>query len=86
MGWSKAIPEVITFIPVIENKFGPHGTEAEKIINKYSQRVWGYLKSEKLRDIKFSKRYHVFGELFSHVSAGKSREKADTKVQGSLYK
>ena len=29
-GRSKAIPEVITFIPVIENKFGPDGAEAEK--------------------------------------------------------
>ena len=63
-GRSKAIPEVITFIPVIENKFGPNGAEAEKIIHKCSQRVWGYLKLEKVRDIKFSKRYYVFGELF----------------------
>ena len=60
----KAIPEVITFIPVIENKFGPDGAEAEKIIHKCSQRVWGALKLEKVRDIKFSKRYYVFGELF----------------------
>ena len=29
-GRSKAIAEVITFIPVIENKFGPDGAEAEK--------------------------------------------------------
>ena len=40
-GWSKAIPEVITLFPVIENKFGPDGAEAEKIIHKCSQRVWG---------------------------------------------
>ena len=36
----KAIPEVITSIPVIENKFGPDGAEAKKIIQKCSQRVW----------------------------------------------
>ena len=63
-GRSKAITEVITFIPVIENKFGPDGAEAEKIIHKCSQRVWGYLKLEKVRDIKFSKIYYVLGELF----------------------
>ena len=40
-GRSKAIPEIITFIPVIENKFGPDGAEAEKIIHKCSQRVCG---------------------------------------------
>ena len=40
-GRSKAIPEVITFISVIENKFGLDGAEAEKIIHKCSQRVWG---------------------------------------------
>ena len=40
-GRSKAIPEVITFIPVIENKFGPDDAEAEKIVHKCSQRVWG---------------------------------------------
>ena len=58
---------MITFIPVIENKFGPDGAEAEKIIHKCSQRVWGfggYLKLEKVLDINFSKRYYVFGELF----------------------
>jgi len=38
-GRSKAIPEDITFIPVIENIFGPDGAEAEKIIHKCSQRV-----------------------------------------------
>ena len=37
---SKAIPEVITSIPIIENKFGPDGAEAKKIIQKCSQRVW----------------------------------------------
>ena len=26
---------------VIENKFGPDGAEAEKIIKKCSQRIWG---------------------------------------------
>ena len=40
-GRSKAIPEVITFIPVIENKFGPDGAEAEKVIRKCSQLVFG---------------------------------------------
>ena len=30
LGRSKAIPEVITFIPVIENKFGLDGAEVEK--------------------------------------------------------
>ena len=54
----RLIPEVITFIPVIENKFGPDGAEAKKIIHG------GYLKLEKVHDIKFSKRYYVFGELF----------------------
>ena len=39
---SKDIPEVITFIPVIENKFSLDGTEAEKIIHKCSQRVCGF--------------------------------------------
>ena len=63
-GRSKAIPEVITFIPVIEDKVGPDGAEDEKIIHKCSQRVWGLFKLEKVRDIKFSKRYYVFGELF----------------------
>ena len=62
-GRSKAIPEVITFFPVIENKFAPDGAEAEKLIDKSSQRAWGYLKLEIVRDMKFSKRYYVFGEL-----------------------
>ena len=40
-GWSNAIPEIITLFPVIKNKFGADGAEAEKIIHKCSQRVWG---------------------------------------------
>ena len=56
-GRSKAIPEVITFIPVIENKFGPDGAEAEKIIHKCSQRVWG------LFEIRESPWHQVFEEI-----------------------
>ena len=37
----KAIPEVITFIPVIENKFSSDGAEAKEIIHKCLQRAWG---------------------------------------------
>ena len=64
--WLKAIPEVITFIPVIENKFGPDGAEAEKIIHKINVRsaFGSYLKLQKVCDMKFLKRYYVFGELF----------------------
>ena len=40
-GRSKAIPEVITFIAVIQNKFGLDGAKAEKIIHKCSHRVCG---------------------------------------------
>ena len=38
-GRSKAIPEVITTIPVIENKFGLDAAEVEKIIRKCLHRV-----------------------------------------------
>ena len=44
-GRSKAIPQVITFNPIIENKFGPDGAEAEKIMHKCSQRVRAPLKT-----------------------------------------
>jgi len=56
-GRSKAIPEVITFIPVIVNKFGPNGAEAEKIIHKCSQRVCG------LFEIRESPLHQVFEEI-----------------------
>jgi len=56
-GRSKAIPEVITFNPVIENKFGPNGAEAEKIIHKCSLRVWG------LFEIRESPWHQVFEEI-----------------------
>ena len=62
-GWSKAIPEVITFIPGIENKFGPDDTEAEKIIHKCSQRVWGLFK------IKESPWHQVFEEISGNSSS-----------------
>ena len=78
-GRSKAIPEVITFIPVIDNKFGPDGAEAKKIIQKCSQRVWG------LFEIRESPWHQVFEEILCLLNAAKSREKADTKVRGSLY-
>ena len=38
-GRSKAIPEIITTIPVIENKFGLDAAEVEKIIQKCLHRV-----------------------------------------------
>ena len=41
IGMIEGYPEVITFVPVIENNFGPDGAEAEKIIHKFLQRVWG---------------------------------------------
>ena len=53
----KAIPEVITFISVIENKFGSVGAEAEKIMHKCSQSVWG------LFEIRESRWHQVFEEI-----------------------
>ena len=47
---SKAIPEILTFIPVIKNKFGLDGAEVEKNNTKMFARIRRYLKL----DIKFS--------------------------------
>ena len=41
IGTIEGYPRSHRFFPVIENKFGPDGVEAEKIIYKCSQRVWG---------------------------------------------
>ena len=53
-GPSKAIPEIISFIPVIENKFGLDGAKSKKIIQNVRTAYRRYLKLEKVRDIKFS--------------------------------
>ena len=44
----KAIPEITTFIPVMENKFGLDGAQVVKIIQKCSHRVWRYSKLEEV--------------------------------------
>ena len=44
----KAIPEITTFIPVIENKFGLDGAQVVKIIQKCSHLVWRYSKLEEV--------------------------------------
>ena len=51
---SKAIPEILTFIPVIKNKFSLDGTEVEKNNTKMFALIRHYLKLEKVCDIKFS--------------------------------
>ena len=82
-GRSKASPEVITFFPVIENKFGPDGAEAEKIIYKYSQRVWG------LFEIRESPWHQVFEEmpcLWGSVLASQCRKiKRKSRYQGTRF-
>ena len=54
---SKAIPEMLTFIPLIKNKFGLDGTEVAKNNTKMFARIRRYLKLEKVCDIKFSMWY-----------------------------
>ena len=51
---SKVIPEILTFIPVIKNKFGLDGAEVEKNNTKMFARMRCYLKLEQVCDIKFS--------------------------------
>ena len=62
----KAIPEAITFIPVIENKFGPDGAVAEKITHKCSQPVWG------LFEMRESPWHQVSFEDIMFMSSGNS--------------
>ena len=82
-GWSKAIPEVITLFPVIENKFGPDGAEAEKIIHKCSQRVWG------LFEIRESPWHQVFEEILclrGTLLASQCRKiKRKSRYQGTRF-
>ena len=82
-GRSKAIPEVITFIPVIENKFGPDGAEAEKIIHKCLQRVWG------LFEIRESPWHQVFEEILclrGTLLASQCRKiKRKSRYQGTRF-
>ena len=51
---SKAIPKILTLIPVIKNKFGLNGAEVEKNNTKMFACIRCYLKLEKVCDIKFS--------------------------------
>ena len=51
---SKAVPEILTFIPVIKNIFGLDGAEVEKNNTKIFAHIRYYLKLEKVCDIKFS--------------------------------
>ena len=77
------IPEIITFIPIIENKFGPDGAEAEKIIHKCSQRVWG------LFEIRESPWHQVFEEILclrGTLLASQCRKiKRKSKYQGTRF-
>ena len=82
-GRSKIVPEVITFIPVIENKFGPDGAEAQKIIHKCSQRVWG------LFEIRESPWHQVFEEILclrGTLLASQCRKiKRKSRYQGTRF-
>ena len=57
IGTIEGYPRSHRFFPVIENKFGPDGVEAEKTIYKCSQRVWG------LFEIRESPWHQVFDEM-----------------------
>ena len=82
-GWSKAIPEIITLFPVIKNKFGADGAEAEKIIHKCSQRVWG------LFEIRESPWHQVFEEILclrGTLLASQCRKiKRKSRYQGTRF-
>ena len=62
--WSKATSDILTFIPVIKNKFSIDGAEVEKKSTKMFAQIRRYLKLEKVCDIKFSMWHYVFVELF----------------------
>ena len=82
-GRSKAIPKVITFISVIENKFGSDGAEAEKIMHKCSQSVWG------LFEIRESRWHQFFEEIIClrwTLLASQSRKiKIKSTYQGTRF-
>ena len=62
-GWSKAIPEIITFNPVVKNAFSLDSTGVEK--NNTKMFAYGhYLKLEKVHYITFAMWYYDFVELF----------------------
>ena len=69
----KAIPEITTFIPVIENKFGLDGAQVVKIIQKCSHRVWRYSKLE-FKGLSSSRR-ELFFSSSSSFSTPPNREK-----------
>ena len=66
---SKAIKEIITVIPVIENKFDLDTAEVEKMIQKYSHWIWALFEARESLYIKFLIWYYVFVELFKLVDA-----------------
>ena len=82
-GRSKAIPEVITFTSVIENKFGSDGAEVEKIMHKCSQSVWG------LFEIRESPWHQVFEEILclrGTLLASQCRKiKIKSRYQGTRF-
>ena len=67
-GQSKATQEIITVIPVIENKFDLDTAEVEKIIQKYSHCIWALFETRESLYIKFLTWYYVFVELFKLVN------------------
>ena len=79
-GRSKAIPEVITFTSVIENKFGSDGAEVEKIMHKCSQSVWG------LFEIRESPWHQVFEKIRGTLLASQRRKiKRKSRYQGTRF-
>lgn len=82
---SKAIPEIITYIPVIDNKFGLDSTEVKKIIQKCPHSVLPLFETREspwhqVLDVILCLR----GTLLVSQDAAKWREKVVNKARVSL--